>query len=226
MNFFISWFNLNLQNRNSPIIEQLIFFHDYSLVILIVVISLVGYLINLLLFNLFINKYFLSGQIIEIIWTVFPAVILLFIAFPSLQLLYLLDEINDPLITLKAVGHQWYWQYEYLNFLNLEFDSYITKYEYSKFRLLITDNAIVIPKESQIRFLASSYDVIHSWTIPRLGVKIDASPGRLNQTNFFINRVGLFFGQCSEICGANHSFIPIILEGTTLNKFLKEAPFF
>lgn len=179
-----------------------------------------------MLFNLFINKYFLSGQIIEIIWTVFPAVILLFIAFPSLQLLYLLDEINDPLITLKAVGHQWYWQYEYLNFLNLEFDSYITKYEYSKFRLLVTDNAIVIPKESQIRFLASSYDVIHSWTVPRLGVKIDASPGRLNQTNFFINRVGLFFGQCSEICGANHSFIPIILEGTTLNKFLKEAPFF
>jgi len=191
------------------------------LVILIIIISLVGYLINLLLFNLFINKYFLSGQLIEIIWTVFPAVILLFVAFPSLQILYLLDEINNPLITLKTIGHQWYWQYEYSNFLNLEFDSYMKKDKDLKFRLLNVDNFIIFPNNSQIRVLTTATDVIHSWTIPRLGVKIDASPGRLNQTNFFVNRLGLFFGQCSEICGANHSFIPIILERTTLNKFLK-----
>jgi len=221
LNIIATWFNLNLQNRNSPIIEQLIFFHDYSLVILIIIISLVGYLINLLLFNLFINKYFLSGQLIEIIWTVFPAVILLFVAFPSLQILYLLDEINNPLITLKTIGHQWYWQYEYSNFLNLEFDSYMKKDKDLKFRLLNVDNFIIFPNNSQIRVLTTATDVIHSWTIPRLGVKIDASPGRLNQTNFFVNRLGLFFGQCSEICGANHSFIPIILERTTLNKFLK-----
>lgn len=220
MNIIVTWFNLNLQNRNSPIIEQLIFFHDYSLVILIIIISLVGYLINLLLFNLFINKYFLSGQLIEIIWTVFPAVILLFVAFPSLQLLYLLDEINTPLISLKTIGHQWYWQYEYSNFLNLEFDSYILKNKNLKFRLLNVDNLILFPNNSQIRVLTTATDVIHSWTIPRLGVKIDASPGRLNQTNFFINRLGLFFGQCSEICGANHSFIPIILERSTLKNFL------
>lgn len=174
-----------------------------------------------MLFNLFINKYFLSGQLIEIIWTVFPAVILLFVAFPSLQLLYLLDEVNNPLISLKAIGHQWYWQYEYTNFLNLEFDSYIKKENDIKFRLLNVDNLILFPNNSQVRVLTSATDVIHSWTIPRLGVKIDASPGRLNQTNFFIYRIGLYFGQCSEICGANHSFMPIILERTSLKNFLK-----
>lgn len=175
----------------------------------------------MLLFSVFLNKYFLSGQLIEIIWTIFPAIILLFIAFPSLQLLYLLDEVNVPLISLKSIGHQWYWQYEYSNFLNLEFDSYIKKENNLKFRLLNVDNLILLPNNCQIRVLTSATDVIHSWTIPRLGVKIDASPGRLNQANFFINRIGLFFGQCSEICGANHSFIPIILERTSLNKFLK-----
>lgn len=221
MNFISTWFNLNLQNRNSPIIEQLIFFHDYSIIILITIITLVGYLINLLLFNLFINKYFLSGQLIEIIWTIFPAIILLFMAFPSLQLLYLLDEVNNSLISLKAIGHQWYWQYEYTNFLNLEFDSYLKKENNIKFRLLNVDNLILFPNNSQIRVLTLATDVIHSWTIPRLGVKIDASPGRLNQTNFFINRLDVFFGQCSEICGVNHSFIPIILERTSLKNFLK-----
>lgn len=157
---------------------------------------------------------------IEIIWTVLPTITLLFVAFPSLQLLYLLDEVANPLVSLKTIGHQWYWQYEYTNFLNLEFDSYIKKEKDLKFRLLNVDNLILFPNNSQIRVLVTATDVIHSWTVPRLGVKIDASPGRLNQTNFFINRLGVYFGQCSEICGANHSFMPIILERTSLKKFL------
>lgn len=164
----------------------------------------------------------LSGQIIEIIWTILPAIILLFIAFPSLRLLYLIDEINKPLITLKVIGHQWYWRYEYSNFNSIEFDSYILKDIASyNFRLLETDNNLVIPINIQTRMLVTAADVIHAWTIPSLGVKVDATPGRLNQTNFIINQIRVLFGQCSEICGANHSFIPIILETTKLNYFLK-----
>lgn len=213
--------NLRIQNRNSPLIEQLIFFHDHSIIILVIITIFVAYLINILLFNNFINRYFLSGQLIEIIWTIFPAFILLFIAFPSLRLLYLIDEINEPLLTIKVIGHQWYWRYEYSNFLNIEFDSYIKNEDQTYFRLLDVDNNIILPFNSQIRILVTAADVLHSWTVPRLGVKVDATPGRLNQTNFFINRKGLYYGQCSEICGANHSFIPIVIERSKLNYFLK-----
>lgn len=221
-NFFIATtLNLRLQNSNSPIIEQLIFFHDHSIVILIIITIFVSYLIFFLLLNSYINRYFLSSQLIEIIWTIFPAFILLFIAFPSLRLLYLIDEINNPLISLKTIGHQWYWSYEYSNFKNIEFDSYIISKNFEKFRLLDVDNKIILPNNFQIRILVTAADVLHSWTIPRLGIKIDATPGRLNQTNFFINRKGLFYGQCSEICGANHSFIPILIETTNLKYFIK-----
>lgn len=218
-----TWSNLNLQNRSSPLMEQLIFFHDHTLLILTIITILVSYLITSIMFNKLTNRYLLSGQLIEIIWTIVPAIVLIFIALPSLRLLYLLDEVNSPAITLKTIGHQWYWSYEYSDFLNVEFDSYIIpvdKIEKSNFRLLDVDNHIVLPINSQIRMLVSAADVIHSWTIPALGVKIDGTPGRLNQTNFFINRPGLFFGQCSEICGANHRFIPIVVERTKLNHFI------
>jgi cytochrome c oxidase subunit 2 len=165
----------------------------------------------------------LEGQTIEVIWTILPAIILIFIALPSLRLLYLLDEIRNPWLTLKSIGHQWYWRYEYSDFKKLEFDSYIiptNELSNNEFRLLDVDNRVVLPFNSQIRILVSAIDVIHSWTIPSLGVKIDATPGRLNQTNFFINRPGLFYGQCSEICGANHRFIPIVIERVPTNIFI------
>lgn len=217
-----TWSNLNLQDRNSPIIEQLNFFHDHSLLILILITTLVGYLIFILFFNKLNNRFLLHGQTIEIIWTILPAIILLFIAFPSLRILYLLDEINNPSISLKTIGHQWYWSYEYSDFFNIEFDSYIlNNISLNSFRLLDVDNRIILPIKNQIRILVTATDVLHSWTIPSLGVKIDANPGRLNQTNFFINRPGLYFGQCSEICGANHSFIPIVIERVPSNFFIK-----
>lgn len=219
-----TWSNLGLQDRSSPLIEQLNFFHDHSLLILIIITILVGYIIIIIFFNIFTNRFLLHGQIIEIIWTILPAIILIFIALPSLRLLYLLDEIFNPSITLKTLGHQWYWTYEYSDFLNIEFDSYIVNNNEIKnfnFRLLDVDNRVILPINNQIRILISATDVLHSWTIPSLGIKVDATPGRLNQTNFLINRSGLFFGQCSEICGANHSFIPILLERTSFKKFLK-----
>nr|YP_010327092.1 cytochrome c oxidase subunit II [Niphonyx segregata]UNP54366.1 cytochrome c oxidase subunit 2 [Niphonyx segregata] len=218
-----TWSNLNLQNSASPLMEQIIFFHDHTLIILIMITILVGYLMTSLLFNKYINRFLLEGQMIELIWTILPAITLIFIALPSLRLLYLLDELNNPLITLKSIGHQWYWSYEYSDFHNIEFDSYMipsNEMNPSNFRLLDVDNRIVLPMNNQIRIMVTATDVIHSWTIPSLGVKVDANPGRLNQTNFFINRPGIFYGQCSEICGANHSFMPIVIESISIKNFI------
>nr|AAT97396.1 cytochrome c oxidase subunit II [Tanytarsus lugens] len=218
-----TWASLGLQDSNSPIMEQLNFFHDHSLLILILVTTLVGYLMFMLFFNELNNRFLLHGQTIEVIWTILPAIVLLFIAFPSLRILYLLDEINNPTISIKTIGHQWYWSYEYSDFNNVEFDSYMiptNEMSLDNFRLLDVDNRIILPINNQIRILVTATDVIHSWTIPSLGVKIDANPGRLNQTNFYINRPGLYYGQCSEICGANHSFMPIVIESTPTNYFI------
>lgn len=221
-----TWSNLGFQDRNSPLIEQLIFFHDHTLLILVIITTLVGYLLGTLFFNQFTNRFLLEGQTIEVIWTILPAVILIFIALPSLRLLYLLDEVNSPSLTLKIIGHQWYWSYEYSDFLNLEFDSYIlpaSDLAPGIFRLLEVDNHTILPVKTQIRALITAADVLHSWTVPVLGTKIDAMPGRLNQTSFLLNRPGLFYGQCSEICGANHSFIPIVIESTSASLFLSWA---
>nr|YP_010693076.1 cytochrome c oxidase subunit II [Dacus durbanensis]WCB98257.1 cytochrome c oxidase subunit 2 [Dacus durbanensis] len=219
-----TWAALGLQDSASPLMEQLTFFHDHALMILVMITALVGYLMFMLFFNAYTNRNLLHGQTIEVIWTILPAIILLFIAFPSLRLLYLLDEINEPSVTLKTIGHQWYWSYEYSDFMNVEFDSYMTptnELPEDGFRLLDVDNRVILPMNSQIRILVTAADVIHSWTVPALGVKVDGTPGRLNQTNFLMNRPGLFYGQCSEICGANHSFMPIVIESIPVNNFIK-----
>nr|AAP50482.1 cytochrome oxidase subunit II [Meligethes coracinus]CAM33305.1 cytochrome oxidase subunit II [Meligethes sp. 2 near longulus ADB-2007]CAM33308.1 cytochrome oxidase subunit II [Meligethes thalassophilus]CAM33316.1 cytochrome oxidase subunit II [Meligethes arankae]CAM33296.1 cytochrome oxidase subunit II [Meligethes coracinus] len=219
-----TWKMMSLQDSASPLMEQLSFFHDHALLVLIIITILVGQLMSSLFFNKFTHRFLLEGQLIEIIWTILPAVVLLFIALPSLRLIYILDEVNNPLVSIKSIGHQWYWSYEYSDFSNIEFDSYMIPMNEMKsfnFRLLDVDNRIVIPFNSQIRMLVTSADVIHSWTIPSIGVKIDATPGRLNQISFSTNRSGLFFGQCSEICGANHSFMPIVLESISMEYFIK-----
>nr|YP_009922400.1 cytochrome c oxidase subunit II [Malaza fastuosus]QNA48411.1 cytochrome c oxidase subunit II [Malaza fastuosus] len=217
-----TWSNLNLQNSASPLMEQIIFFHDHTLIILLMITILVTYLMLSLFFNKYINRFLLEEQMIELIWTILPTFTLIFIALPSLRLLYLLDELNNPLITLKSIGHQWYWSYEYSDFYDIQFDSYMIQFpeNNNNFRLLDVDNRVAIPMNNQIRILVTATDVIHSWTIPSLGVKIDANPGRLNQTNFFINRPGIFYGQCSEICGANHSFMPIVIESINIKNFI------
>nr|YP_009349924.1 cytochrome c oxidase subunit II [Phryganogryllacris xiai]AQM40098.1 cytochrome c oxidase subunit 2 [Phryganogryllacris xiai] len=219
-----TWSNINLQNSASPLMEQLLFFHDHTLLILLMITMLVTYLMINLFFNPLIHRYLLEGQTIEIIWTILPAFTLIFIALPSLRLLYLLDESLDPFITIKSIGHQWYWSYEYSDLKNpLEFDSYMipsNEMDTNNFRLLDVDNRTTLPFNTQIRMLITANDVIHSWTIPALGVKVDATPGRLNQLNFFMNRPGLFYGQCSEICGANHSFMPIVIESINMKTFI------
>nr|YP_009407020.1 cytochrome c oxidase subunit 2 [Typhlatya dzilamensis]ASA39569.1 cytochrome c oxidase subunit 2 [Typhlatya dzilamensis] len=218
-----SWSSLGFQDSASPLMEQLIFFYDHATLVLILITTLVGYIMSSLFFNKLTDRFLMEGQTIEMIWTVLPALILIFIALPSLRLLYLLDEVGTPSVTVKAIGHQWYWSYEYSDFLQVSFDSYmvpLSELPEGGFRLLDVDNRTVLPMNTQIRILVSATDVIHSWTIPTLGIKADAIPGRLNQVSFSINRPGLFFGQCSEICGANHSFMPIVIESTSTNSFL------
>nr|AOY39463.1 cytochrome c oxidase subunit 2 [Cerophytidae sp. BMNH 900085] len=216
-----TWLNINSPNSSSPIMEQLLFFHDYVLILIVMIIVMVMFFLMWMLMENYSYRKFLEEQYIETVWTIIPMISLIFIAFPSLQLLYLMDEINNSVMSIKVIGHQWYWSYEYSDFKNLEFDSYMQQLSNKyNFRLLDVDNTLCIPFNISTRMIITSSDVIHSWTIPSLGVKIDASPGRLNQISFMINQMGSFFGQCSEICGMNHSFMPINLESVSLFYFM------
>nr|YP_010944866.1 cytochrome c oxidase subunit II [Japanagallia turriformis]WMC21078.1 cytochrome c oxidase subunit II [Japanagallia turriformis] len=218
-----SWTYVMFQDPSSPMMEQLIMFHDHAMMIIMMITVTVGYIMMTLMLTKFNNRFLLESQMIELIWTLTPALMLIFIAMPSLRILYMIEETKTPLISVKAMGHQWYWSYEYSDFKSIEFDSYMkptSQLENYEFRLLDTDNRMVLPFNTQIRILISSTDVIHSWTIPSLGIKIDASPGRINQGNILISRPGLFFGQCSEICGSNHSFMPIVMESVNFKSFL------
>nr|APH08609.1 cytochrome c oxidase subunit II [Conus venulatus]ATZ69750.1 cytochrome c oxidase subunit 2 [Conus pseudonivifer]ATZ69763.1 cytochrome c oxidase subunit 2 [Conus ateralbus]ATZ69824.1 cytochrome c oxidase subunit 2 [Conus trochulus]ATZ70465.1 cytochrome c oxidase subunit 2 [Conus sp. MNCN 95052] len=218
------WGQLGFQDAASALMEEMIFFHDHAMMILVMIISLVGYAAVSLMLSNYTCRSLVEGQEIETIWTIVPAVILVFLALPSLRLLYLLDEISDCSLTVKSIGHQWYWSYEYSDFSNIEFDSYMiptNELEVGDFRLLEVDHRVVLPTQTDIRVLVTSADVIHSWTVPSLGVKVDAIPGRLNQLGFFIKHPGVFYGQCSEICGANHSFMPIVVEAIPLANFME-----
>ena len=178
--------------------------------------------------NKFIShKFLIHGTTIELIWTITPALILVGIAIPSFKLLYLMDEVIDPAITIKVVGHQWYWSYEYSDYAtqdgsSIVFDSYMVPeedLELGDLRLLEVDNRVVVPSHTHVRMIVTSADVIHSWAVPSLGVKVDAIPGRLNQLSFLANREGVFYGQCSEICGLQHAFMPIAVEVTDIENY-------
>nr|BBH37256.1 cytochrome c oxidase subunit II [Trimma caesiura] len=213
---------LGFQDAASPVMEELLHFHDHALMIVFLISTLVLYIITAMVTAKTTNMNILDSQEIEIIWTVLPAIVLILIALPSLRILYLMDEINSPHLTIKAIGHQWYWSYEYTDYQEIAFDSYMiptNDLPSGQLRLLEVDHRMVIPTESPIRILITAEDVLHSWTIPAMGVKMDAVPGRLNQTAFIASRPGLYYGQCSEICGANHSFMPIVVEAIPLQHF-------
>jgi len=175
---------------------------------------------------------FTHATLVEIVWTIVPALILVVIAVPSFALLYSMDEMLDPAVTLKVVGHQWYWSYEYSDYehisengLNINFDSYMIEEadlvnDSVQLRLLEVDNRVVLPIKTHIRVLVTAADVLHSWAVPSFGVKVDACPGRLNQTTLFIKQAGTFYGQCSELCGTNHGFMPICVEAVSISDYL------
>nr|YP_637156.1 cytochrome c oxidase subunit II [Pelobates cultripes]CAI38761.1 cytochrome c oxidase subunit II [Pelobates cultripes] len=212
---------LGFQDAASPIMEELLHFHDHALMAVFLISTLVLYIITTMLTTKLTNTNAMDAQEIEMVWTIMPAIILIVIALPSLRILYLMDEMSDPAVTVKAIGHQWYWSYEYNDYADIAFDSYMipsSELSPGEFRLLEVDNRMVVPMETSIRVLVSAEDVLHSWAVPSLGIKIDAIPGRLNQTSF-IARPGIFYGQCSEICGANHSFMPIVVESASRPDF-------
>jgi cytochrome c oxidase subunit 2 len=225
---------LYFQDSASPQMEALVELHDNIMFYLVGILLGVAWIQGAIIKNFesskspISNKYLTHGTLIELIWTITPALILVLIAFPSFKLLYLMDEVTDPSLSVLAEGHQWYWSYEYPDFLNsdgdfVEFDSYLvpeSDLEEGSLRMLEVDNRVILPEITHTRFILTAADVIHSFAIPALGVKCDAYPGRLNQFSVLINRLGTFYGQCSEICGILHSSMPIVVESVPLVKFL------
>jgi cytochrome c oxidase subunit 2 len=225
---------LGFQDSATPVMEGINVLHDNILFYLIVVVVGVLWALLNIIYNFastrtnFTLKYLRHGTLIEIIWTITPALILISIALPSFKLLYLMDEVIDPAITIKAIGHQWYWSYEYSDYMSNEgeslgFDSYMVPTDELKegdLRLLEVDNRIVVPVNTHIRVVVTAADVLHSWAVPSLGIKMDAVPGRLNQTSMIIKREGVYYGQCSEICGVQHGFMPIVVEAVNLENYV------
>ena len=203
------------QDSATPNQEGILELHDNIMFYLLVILGLVSWMLYTIVITYSKNpiayKYIKHGQTIEVIWTIFPAVILLIIAFPSFILLYLCDEVISPAITIKAIGYQWYWKYVIPDEL----------LEEGQLRLLDTDTSIVVPVDTHIRFVVTAADVIHDFAIPSLGIKVDATPGRLNQVSALIQREGVFYGACSELCGTGHANMPIKIEAVSLPKFLE-----
>nr|YP_009543485.1 cytochrome c oxidase subunit II [Parmotrema ultralucens]AYU71465.1 cytochrome c oxidase subunit II [Parmotrema ultralucens] len=222
------------QDSATPQMEGLVELHDNILFYLVIILFGVGWLLISTVKSYsnrespISNKYLSHGTLIELIWTITPALILILIAFPSFKLLYLMDEVNDPSMAVLAEGHQWYWSYQYPDFLNLddefiEFDSYLvpeSDLEYGALRMLEVDNRLIMPELTHVRFVTTGADVIHSLACPALGIKCDAYPGRLNQTSLMISREGVYYGQCSEICGILHSSMPVVIESVSIGKFV------
>jgi len=241
----MSILNFYFQDQNTPIFEAIVDLHNdimfYLIMILLVVLTM---LINIIIsfclklhkinsereYNerprVLQNRRLVHGTLLEIVWTIIPSVILFLIAGPSFALLYSMDEIMDPAITIKAIGHQWYWTYEYADhFVQgtvIVSSSMRPENELSigELRLLEVDHKMIIPARTLIRVIVTADDVLHSWAIPSLGVKMDAVPGRLNSLSLFVKRQGIFYGQCSELCGVQHGFMPICIKAVDTSEFL------
>jgi cytochrome c oxidase subunit 2 len=219
--------DINFQTPATDIMLKIVDLHDDLMFFIVVIVLFVSWM--LLRKIIFFNSdnttspriAFAHHNLLEKIWTYIPAGILILIASPSFSLLYAIDALAEPLITMKVIGHQWYWSYEttdYNTSKDVNFDSYMmleSDLPRGGLRLLEVDNRLSLPIRTNIRLIITAADVLHSWAVPALGVKMDACPGRLNQVSLYINRSGAFFGQCSELCGINHSFMPIVVDAVT-----------
>lgn len=227
----IPW-GIYFQDSASPNMEGIIELFDHVWFYIIIVLGLVVYILWSELRGSWNNKisykYLTHGTLLELVWTITPALILLGIAFPSLKLLYLMDDVLDPALTVKAIGHQWYWSYEYADVYlpsdeYLEFDSYMlpdSDLEKGQLRIIDVDQRLVLPELTHVRFIVSSTDVIHNFAVPALGLRLDGNPGRLNQMSCYIQRTGVYYGFCSELCGVAHSAIPICIEAVNMEEFV------
>jgi cytochrome c oxidase subunit 2 len=224
---------ISFQDPASPIMEGIITLHHDIVFYETIIFGIVFWIFirTITLFHESKNtgyRFSINHNIfLEFIWTLIPALILLVIAVPTFGLLYGMDDVVAPELTIKVLGHQWYWRYEYADYQLADrtcviIESYMVPEEDLKegqLRLLEVDNRLVLPITTNIRVLITAADVIHSWAVPSLGIKVDACPGRINAQTMYINRTGLFYGQCSEICGVNHGFMPIVIEAVPLNGF-------
>nr|YP_010834660.1 cytochrome c oxidase subunit II [Coryphella verrucosa]WFQ82028.1 cytochrome c oxidase subunit II [Coryphella verrucosa] len=217
------WGQLNFMDPASPVQSEMILFHDHGLVLLLGISVFVGFVGIKFLLNKLTSRTVVEAQTLETVWTILPSFLLIWLALPSLRLLYLLDEQSSNGLILKATGHQWYWSYEIPLCESGSFDSYMVPegdLEIGEYRLLEVDNRAVVPFQMETTVIATSADVLHSWALPSMGVKMDAVPGRLNSFSMFVEKPGVYYGQCSEICGANHSFMPIVVEAVDLSDFV------
>jgi cytochrome c oxidase subunit 2 len=236
---------LNFQDPVTTVMEGIVELHHHIMFYLIVVVVFVSWMLGSIVYDYGYKMYIgrvtgeelvvarrdalatkevLHGRVLEIVWTIVPTLVLVAIAIPSFALLYSMDELIEPALTLKAIGHQWYWSYEYSDYEegDLTFDSYMIPEEElgeGQLRLLEVDRRVWLPTNTHIRILITATDVLHCWAVPSMGLKMDAVPGRLNQTSIFIKREGIFYGQCSEICGVNHGFMPICVKAVPVNLF-------
>nr|APA19203.1 cytochrome c oxidase subunit II [Solenaia oleivora] len=214
------WSQMGLQEGTSVLGVEVQGLYDYSMFIIVMVFSFVGYFLLKVVGSSLIGRTYSDSQLLEFVWTILPFWFLLALGLPSIKLLYLMDEVNLPEATIKAVGHQWYWTYEYSDIRgsSYKFDSYMVPDSLLEggYRLLEVDNRCAVPSLLRMRGLVTSDDVIHSWAIPSSSIKVDGVPGRINQIQMCFLRPGVFYGQCSELCGVNHSFMPICVESVSV----------
>ena len=217
-----------LQPAYSPVKQRIEWLNDYlhviAAVICVIVLALMIYVCaRFSAKNNPVPSKTSHNTLVEIIWTVLPVIVLVTIAIPSLRLIYFVDTTPAKYdMTLKVVGHQWYWSYEYPDQGNIKFDSNIVEDKDLKpgqLRLLEADNHVVVPVNATVRVLVTATDVLHSWAMPAFGVKKDAVPGRLNETWFKALKTGTYYGQCSELCGIRHAFMPIVIDVVTQQEF-------
>ena len=218
---------VDFQTALSPSMERIV---DFNFMVTIIIVIITAFVFGLMAWIVIrYNKKrnptpskTTHNTLLEVVWTVVPVIILLVIVVPSFRLLYYTDRVEEADMTLKAIGHQWYWSYEYPDHGDFTFDALILEddeLEEGQPRLLATDTAVVLPVGAKIRLLTTADDVIHSWAVPALGVKMDSVPGRVNETWFQINREGIYYGQCSELCGTLHGFMPIMIEAVSQEDF-------
>jgi cytochrome c oxidase subunit 2 len=215
---------MNLQPPATPTMERLVAFHNQLLVLItLITLFVLGLLVYVMVrFNEKRNpkpSKTSHNTLLEVAWTVVPVLILVYIAVQSFPFLYFADRTTDPQMTLKATGHQWYWSYEYPDHGGVAIDANLNWDATDEQRLLETDNHVVVPVNTRVRLLTTADDVIHAWAMPSFGVKLDSVPGRLNETWFEVLREGVFYGQCSELCGNGHAYMPIVVEAVSKEKF-------
>lgn len=232
-NDVLTLWGIYLQDSAANIAEGILEVHDTIMFYVIIIFCLVTYLLTSIILSFknskFSYKYLVHGSLLEFIWTLFLIFVLLLIAFLSFILLYLSDDVIDLAMTVKCIGYQWYWSYEYSDFINdsgetISFDSYMIlddMLEFGQIRYLDVDNRVVVLVDTHIRFVVTGGDVIHNFAVLALGIKIDGTLGRLVQVSTIIQREGLFYGQCSELCGVGHSEMLIAIEAVSLLSFLE-----